>query len=398
MQVIVGKNSRRKLTMLTVLISIGCMSFAGAAVWGQQPTAGQPSTPAADSPDKESATKSTSSFAPTLAIHGFLSQAYAVSDGNQIIGIPKQGTADYRAAALQIRAGMTEADSFLVQLSHERNGLSPIQSVHPDVQLDWVFYDHKFGDSDLKVGRMPIPFGIYNEVRDVGTILPFFRPARPVYEETSNATETIDGVLLSHGFNLGAAGRLDVDVHYGNWKSYDVRLNPITANNSRGLELWLQTPVPGLRVGAGGFIFNETINTTPATRFDRQFSHMSIDGQWSRIDAQIEVKRDTSQRLNGGANTDVWGGYGLLGVHLSNKLVFHGEYDFLDVQFPHTNDAKDRDRALGASYFFRPNLVLKAEYHWTNGFRAENQPGLIPGRPVPHYITQFGILSLSTSF
>jgi len=59
---------------------------------------------------------------------------------------------------------------------------------------------------------------------------------------------------------------------------------------------------------------------------------------------------------------------------------------------------KDRDRALGVSCFFRPDPVLKAEYHWVNGFRAENQPGLVPGRPVPDYQTQFAILSLSTSF
>src|SRR5882724_11493390 len=98
MQSFVGKNCKRKLSLLIVLISIGSMNFFGAAVWGQQPAPSEPSTSAADNPDKKVAAKSTSAFAPTLVIHGFLSQAYAFSDGNQIIGIPKQGTADYRAA------------------------------------------------------------------------------------------------------------------------------------------------------------------------------------------------------------------------------------------------------------------------------------------------------------
>jgi hypothetical protein len=56
------------------------------------------------------------------------------------------------------------------------------------------------------------------------------------------------------------------------------------------------------------------------------------------------------------------------------------------------------ERALGVNYRFRPDLVLKAEYHWVHGFRAEGQQGLIPGRPVPDYKTQLGILSLATSF
>jgi hypothetical protein len=56
------------------------------------------------------------------------------------------------------------------------------------------------------------------------------------------------------------------------------------------------------------------------------------------------------------------------------------------------------ERALGVNYRFRPDLVLKAEYHWVHGFRAEGRQGLIPGRPVPDYKTQLGILSLATSF
>src|SRR5258708_6414715 len=81
---------------------------------------------------------------PKITINGYLSQAYAISDGNQITGIPKQGTADYRTAAVQIRADMTAQDTFSVKFRHERIGESPFQAFQPDVALDWVFYEHKF--------------------------------------------------------------------------------------------------------------------------------------------------------------------------------------------------------------------------------------------------------------
>ena len=50
---------------------------------------------------------------------------------------------------------------------------SPFQVFQPDVALDWLFYEHRFADGAVKVGRVKIPFGIYNEVRDVGTLLAY---------------------------------------------------------------------------------------------------------------------------------------------------------------------------------------------------------------------------------
>lgn len=375
-----------------VLLAIGGWT---AAAWGQEDTATPASGSAQESPEEDEEGGG-GSFLDKVVIHGHLNQAYAFSDGNQIVGIPKDGTADYRTAALQIRADMTEDDTFVVQLSHERLGLSPSQANREDVELDWIFYQRRFGASSVKVGRIPIPFGLYNEVRDVGTVLPFYRPARPLYEESSFTTESIDGALLAHRFELGGNWRLAADVHYGNWEFFDAQLNPVKCDDSLGVELWLETPVSGLRLGIGGLRYDTEGKTTPKSH--RQLSHLSIAGDFGRIVSEVELKRDTAQRVTGGRLVSVWGGYGRLGFRVTNKLLLQGEYDFLDVSFPRTETAEDRDRALGLSYSFRHDLVLKAEYHWVHGFRVEGQPGLIPTRPVPDYKTQFGILSLATSF
>jgi hypothetical protein len=382
-------------------MSAGWLAVAGTAAWGQQGGDTAKASAAADEKAQDQPKdEARSDFHPQVLIHGYLSQAYAFSDGHQIIGIPKKGTADYSTAAVQIRAEMTPQDSFLVQFQHERNGLSPIDKVHQDAEVDWLFYQHKLGASTVKVGRMPIPFGIYNEVRDVGTLLPFFRPARPVYEETSFSTEKIDGVLLSHGFDLKGGWHLDGTVHYGNWGTFDGQLNPVRSDKSRGLELWLDTPFDGLRLGIGGFQCDQTVTApTRVTHLHRQLSHLSLDGRFGQVVAQVEFKRDTAQLATGGRNSQVNAGYGHLGYNFTEKISLHGEYDFLNVDLVGVPEiGHDRDRAASFNYAFRPDLVLKAEYHWVSGFRVDDAPGLIPGRPVPNYKTQFGILSLSASF
>src|SRR6185295_2209749 len=98
-----------------------------------------------------------------ITVHGFLTQAYASTDGHQFVGITEGGTTDYRSAALQLRADMTRKDSFAILIAHERLGESPVMSFRDEVELDWLFYEHRFASSAVKVGRVQIPFGIYNE-------------------------------------------------------------------------------------------------------------------------------------------------------------------------------------------------------------------------------------------
>jgi hypothetical protein len=79
-----------------------------------------------------------------LSIHGYLNQAFAISDGYQYLGINDNGTADYRTAALQFRYAVTDQDQLVLQLSHERLGDSKINDLHDDVEWDWAFYQHTF--------------------------------------------------------------------------------------------------------------------------------------------------------------------------------------------------------------------------------------------------------------
>ena len=136
--------------------------------------------------------------ADKLSIHGYLTQGYAVSDSAHVEGIPKEGTTDYRRAALLMRYATTSSDNFVIQLAHRRLGNSPSMQFEPDVKVDWAYYEHTFSgpSTRLRVGKSPIPFGIYNEVRYVGTQLPFYRAPYAMYHEGIYTAETVDGVSV----------------------------------------------------------------------------------------------------------------------------------------------------------------------------------------------------------
>jgi hypothetical protein len=325
---------------------------------------------------------------PRITFHGFLSQAYAQSDGNQILGISEDGTADYRAAALQIRADVSEQDTFAIQLSHERFGESALQAFQSDVALDWLFYEHRFGESAVKVGRVQIPFGIYNEVRDVGTLLPFYRPSVNFYGEGAYTSETVDGIVLSHSFDLGGSWHLDGDLHYGNWEfiNRSGRFEKRKVRNSMGVELWLDTPIPGLRIGTGGMRYD--VLEPDGNQWYTY--HVSMQGEFGRVEANVEYKYIDFEEGTYDA------GYAQLGVQVTDKIAVNGQYEYSDlaVDFFREGDFDD-DVALGINYAFRPDCVLKLEHHWNEGYTPE-----VPAQNffAPKLETRYWLASLSTSF
>jgi hypothetical protein len=379
---------------LAVLLCFGCLVSLGAPAWSQQSAADPATTATAKSEDTENQPTDTP-FATKVTFHGYLSQAYVKSDGNQILGIPKAGTLDYDTAALIVRADMTATDSFAVQFSHERNGLSPAQTTLPDVAIDWIFYEHQFGDSAIRVGRVKVPLGIYNEVRDVGTILPFYRAARDFYGEGTYSAETVDGALVSHRFRLGGGWDLNGDLYYGNWDLFDSNQNEVKVSKSLGTQFFLDTPVSGLRFGVGAMRFDASANpTTPRANW-REF-HASAQATFGSVEGEIEYKDTTAELLSGATLYGVKSGYARLGVHLTNKLMANGQYERFQLAIavlPKPTDY-DNDRILGLSYRYRSDVVLKAEYHWNEGYFLDTPPNILG----PKAKTQYGLLSLSASF
>lgn len=342
------------------------------------------------------ATASAEILQENLSIHGYLTQAYANSHGGQILGIPGDGTTDYRTAALQFRYKMNAEDVFVFQLSHERLGKSVLQAVKPNLQMDWVFYQHSVSDSLMvKIGRIPIPHGIYNEVLDVGTVLPFYRPPSQFYGETAFSSETVDGAEISYTLQIGA-WELRTDVYGGEW-DFDYIIGgvvtPVRSRNALGTQIWLQTPVDGLRVGIGG---HRTTDSgvpilPPGVKETRKDWHASLDADFEHFLVQAEY-------LVSDTKSDHFVDYYVLGgLKLFRKYRIYGMAEIANLDLPGFKDniKLQKDYAVGVNYAFRPNVVVKVEQHWLKTLNIEDPIVSLVNDPVR---AEYYIISLSTSF
>jgi hypothetical protein len=334
-----------------------------------------------------------------LTIHGFLSQGFgrAADSSATVVGITKDGTTDYRTAALQFSYAITEKDRVILQLSHERIGVDPRAAFLSDVAFDWAVYEHKFPtDTTVRVGRIPIPLGIYNEIRDVGTLLPFYRPPNAFYAETNFVSETLDGVLVSQRIGKGKWS-VDVEPWAGGWNTLAININGLLrarATNVLGGTVWLKTPLSGLRVGGAAFrstLRRDLVSPPPATPVSgpekRTLWQVSGDGSFEKfvLRSEFSLSKDADSRDRAY--------YAELSVPVA-KFKFSAQYSKFWVSWyagPNSGfvSSGGRDMAAGINYSFRPNIVVKLEAHDGEGV------GIRVPKPAEN---RYGLASLAVSF
>jgi hypothetical protein len=333
-----------------------------------------------------------------LALHGYITQAYAASEGGMFLGAPEGGSTNYGNAALQFRFAATAKENVTLQLSHRRLGDSPLTVGEDEVRVDWAFYGRRFGDFDVKIGRVAIPAGIYNEIRDVGVLLPLYRAPFNFYLEGAYTSETVDGAVASYVIGAGRPWSLEVSAFGGTWNIADrlqddsVYVTRSTrATNGFGGQTWLNTPVEGLRVGVGASRYQTEVATVGG-RWSEW--HASFDMSLDRLTAQSEIRR--IRFPNGGYDAR----YVYLGLRPVQKLTLHGMVDVADVNLVLGPMAFDIDwnseYTVGASYAFAPNFVLKLEGHRAMGYQAD-----LPARDPtssPAALVKYALVSVSTSF
>ena len=333
-----------------------------------------------------------------LSVHGYVAQAYAVSSDHQIFGIPTGGTTDYRDLALQFRYDQDAKNIFVVQFRQERLGDSPVTQVNDDVELDWAFYQRNFSDNfSLKAGRIPLPLGIFNEAQGAGTTFPFYRPSSEFYEG-EYSSKSIEGVLTSFNFDLPKNWGFDADAYYGQWKVYQrASQSEQDAKNAYGTQLWLRTPVDGLRFGTGAYrcTVNQYVPLATGTDADYLMIHGSVEGDFDRWLFATEYLHGD---LDGAGSYDTY--YGQAGVYLSRKLSVHARAAIanLEVDHPETYAYRatvSRDFGLALNYAIHPALLLKLEGHTNEGLLRDDLPQNIYAAPAK---TRYMIASIAATF
>jgi hypothetical protein len=333
-----------------------------------------------------------------LTLHGFLNQGYGLSGPIPVLGLNKDATGDYRAAALQVRYAISPVDNFVVQAGSRSLGTSPFTSPSGSVTLDWAFYHHRFDLASLRVGRVPVPFGFLSETREVATLLPFYRAPANYYLESYRS---LDGAMLTNDLPF-AGGVLETSLFAGGTNGSIVTWLPTTVITTKlrferliGGELTYTTPIDGIRIrgGLAGLRSLDTakVQLAPATKItvlsggvDASFDRVLARGEWRRL------KIASNQRQ--------YSYYAQTGVRLLDKLWLNGQGDFSMTEnyTAAVNDYVGRtsaDRAAALSYQFRPNIVGKLEQHWAKG---GVDAFVAPTAETPY--TTYSIASVAVSF
>jgi len=372
------------------------------------------------------------SWTDRFSIHGHLTLGFADLESDRdrlrtadeiILGLERDGSFPYGNAALNVRFDATPKQALVLQLAVSDLGDSPADDLGGEVELDWLFYQIDVGEwTRLRLGRQPAAAGIYNELRDVGVLLPFFRPAFSFYREGGLFSETVDGVGLNHRFFPGARWNLDLDLYYGDFEvieqggGFDEMVTEVDVSDARGIQLWLNTPVSGLRFGLGGIewdVSEDSAFNTEETTWASWYG--SIDGEFEHLVARAEFRRLEVDVMNESSvapielGVDIY--YWQLGWKPTEKLAVYLQHEVTDIvqeaAFFTGGSTESRDReddGISVVYAFRPSLVLKAEYHRVDAEVSVGQeivvgPGGFAVRVLYETVeSDYSIVSLSWSF
>jgi len=333
-----------------------------------------------------------------LKIHGFLSQAWAKTDGEQYLGITKDGTFNYRNLALQLRFQLAEKQSLVFQLGHESRGESPRDAFRDEIELDWAFYEARLSNMSVRVGRIPLPLGIYSELRDAGHLLPFYGPPIIIYGETSFASDSIDGVGLTFNFFRESPWNVDLDVFAGessfSEKSRTGAFQVAQTRNDWGLRLWLNTPVEGLRLGFNHHSFEIVSSVVLLSNATQPFNYMSVDFTRERWLVRSEFGRGKFALPF--LEADVKLGYVTVGVSPLPRFWVYLQGEKRDTSItPKVQADRTSHKSLGISltYAITDRVVAKAEYSDFDTVEVDR-----PVNPIEIPKVKATILSLSVAF
>jgi hypothetical protein len=331
-----------------------------------------------------------------LSIFGNFTQAAGYSTDLPVAGIPDGVTTDLRNLALQLRYRTGEDGQAIIQLNHSRQGESALATVTPEIEVDWAYYRHRFGDWVVNAGRIPKAMGFYNEVLTVGTVLPLYRPVYGLYPGGGG---TIDGIGVARSINLHD-WNLNVEAYAGGSGFRFALATPVgpialdaRADPSFGARAWLRSPFDKVQVGLSLLVMNEddwSMIEDPGYAYLPVFSlrlrHGRFEGTGEILSGRAEFGKMLSYYLQGGAE---------LTDRLSLVVQYEsGHMDPPEGPFALPKQEFWRDRIVGLNYTLNPNVVLKLEGHSARGWGFDNY---VPTDGPPG-TTRFGIASISVGF
>ncbi|MDF1503758.1 hypothetical protein [Roseisolibacter sp. H3M3-2] len=342
-----------------------------------------------------------------LELHGSLNAAYGKADTLGVFGVPQKGTSDYRVFTVQARYTLGQKDVVVAQVFNRRLGASPLASAVPDVSMQWAFWQHREGPFTAKLGRNPLPRGLYNEVRYIGTVQPFFRPPIEVQQE---AFDAIDGAVLSYRAALPFGAELEQHGFFGGSENRAIanttagqQIRIARTENMFGYQSYLTLPVAGLRLGAYGARY---AFVQPTQRGYRSNLIYSAEATVDRVKLATEHSRISGH----GPSNDNRGGYYQATVRLVDRFSVAGQHAYINRKLYFANAAMNsvipevRTNGLSGILSLPAGSVLKVEHHWRRGWSFDAPTAPIASQTAnsftlsPKRDARYFLISVASSF
>jgi len=161
------------------------------------------------------------SFSNKVVIHGFISQGYMKSTHNNYLIPTKDGSYEFNEAAVNFTAYVTDNLRMGLQLFSRDFG----REGNNDVLLDWAYADYLWKDAlGIRLGKIKIPVGFYNQIRDIDLLRTSILLPQGVYEEAMrDFLLAHQGASLYGNIPLLSAGSIDYEIVGGSLSIPDPR-------------------------------------------------------------------------------------------------------------------------------------------------------------------------------
>jgi hypothetical protein len=366
--------------------------------------------------------------APTVDVHGFVSQGFfATSYNDYLVDDSRRGSFEFTEVGVNFTSQLTDELRVGIQLfAHD---LGSLGNYRP--RFDWYYLDYHLRDwFGLRAGRTKIPFGLYNESSDIDAArVPVLLPPSvyPIGNRDYLLAQT--GGEAYGNLRLGSVGELE-------YRAYGGTIHLDTTDAADGIErlevpyvyggrlMWL-TPLEGLQIGGSAQRLRLEFDYRPgpevvdplvaANLLPADFSVASATIRVLLWVASLEFARNDFLFA---AEYSRWSGdvrsstpilipetesaserYYAMASYRVTPWFTPGVY--YSVLFPDTDErsgrsAVQRDLAVTLRYDLNAHWLLKLEGHYMHG-TAGLSPTLNGGVPASNLSPEWGLFLVKTT-
>ncbi len=148
-----------------------------------------------------------------IRIHGFVSQGWLDSDRNNYLSETQDGTFEFNEIGINFSSVLSERLRLGMQVFSRDIG----NYYNNDIVLDWAVADYRFSNIwGIKAGKVKMPFGLYNQIRDADMLrTPILMPSGIYSETRRDHTDAYTGVGVYGSLDVFGAADMNTELFFG---------------------------------------------------------------------------------------------------------------------------------------------------------------------------------------